>query len=65
MQTIFEYVSTGDLWALAGIAAVTAILAANCNYQKHRALACDRIVPRTAPTTPQAKQPAGGMAAHA
>jgi hypothetical protein len=65
MQAIFEYVSTGDLWGLAGIAAVTAILAANCNYQKHRALACDRIAPRTAQTAPQAKQPAGRIAAHA
>ncbi len=62
MQVIFEYVSTGDLWGLAIIAAMTAILAANCNYQKHRALARDRAAARTAP---QAKRPAGGIAAHA
>lgn len=62
MQVIFEYVSAGDLWGLAIVAVVTAILAANSNYQKHRALAHDR---KPAPAAQQAKRAASGVAAHA
>ena len=69
MQAIFDYVSVGDLWGLAIIGAAVLILAANVSYQKHRALACDRITQRLArrdarPTT-EATQPVGGVAAHA
>lgn len=62
MQGIFNYVSTGDLWALAIIGAVVAILAANSNHQKRQALARERAV-----TAAKAKaaQPATGVAAHA
>ncbi len=44
MQVIFEYLSVGDLWALAGIAVLSALLAANSNYQRRRALASDGMV---------------------
>ena len=62
MQVIFEYVSTGDLWALAIIAAVSAILAANSNYQRRRALAGDGVV---APPAPKAAKAVGRVTAHA
>ena len=60
MQGIFNYVSVGDLWALAIIAAVTAVLAANSNYQKRRAMAQERAVPAA-----KAVRPATKVAAHA
>jgi hypothetical protein len=65
MDIIFEYVSTGDLWGLAIIAVMTAILAANSNYQRRRALAQDRAAPRATQTAAQGKQTASGIAAHA
>jgi hypothetical protein len=69
MQAIFDYVSVGDLWGLAIIGAAVLILAANISYQKHRSLACDRIAQRLAQrdakAPAKAKQPGGGVAAHA
>jgi hypothetical protein len=64
MQAIFEYLSVGDLYGLAGIAVMVAVLAANCRYQKHRTLAHDRIAqgvarPASRPT------PAANVTAHA
>ena len=64
MQGIFDYVSVGDLWALAIIGAVTAILAANSNYQRHRALAQERAVP-AAKAAEKTGQRRPGVAAHA
>jgi hypothetical protein len=64
MQGIFDYVSVGDLWALAIIAAVTAVLAANSNYQRHRALAQERAVPAAKAGTKTARR-GRGVAAHA
>jgi len=46
MQVIFEYISPGSLWGLAGIALAIGTIAANCSYQKYRSLACDRIALR-------------------
>ncbi len=69
MQVIFDYVSVGDIWGLAIIGAAVLSLAANCSYQKHRALARDRlarrIATRDAQPAPEATQPVGGIAAHA
>ena len=63
MQAMFAYVSVGDLWALAIIAAVTAILAANCAIQKGRAMALERV---TVPTAAAKAATAGdGVVAHA
>ena len=64
MQGIFDYVSVGDLWALAIIAAMTAILAANSNYQKHRAMAQERAVPAAKPAA-KTGQRRPGVTAHA
>ena len=61
MQAIFEYLSVGDLYGLAGIGVMVAILAANCSYQKHRALARARATPRT--RTAQRDSAVGGVVA--
>jgi hypothetical protein len=63
MQSIFNYVSVGDLWALAIIAAVTAILAVNSNIQKQRALVQERAVPAAKAAAKTARPT--GVAAHA
>ena len=65
MQSIFNYVSVGDLWALAIVAAVTAILAANCVNQKRRALARDRGAVPVAAKPAKTPQAPTGVAAHA
>lgn len=66
MQALSNYLSTYDWWALAIIAVVVVILAANCSYQKRRTLARDRIEARVAPPGPMRARDAGpGMAARA
>ncbi len=65
MQATSGYLSTMDLWALAVIAVVVAILAANCSYQKRRSLARDRIAARAERTAHHETRADGGVAAHA
>lgn len=62
MQAIFEYLSVGDLFALVGIGIMVAVLAANCSYQKHRALARERTAPEVA-RTPERTTAVSGVVA--
>jgi len=63
MQAIFAYLSVGDLFALAGIAVMVAAFAANCSYQKHRALAHARATQQAARPASQTTR-ASGVTAH-
>ena len=64
MQVVFEYLSVGDLFALAGVGIVIATFAVNCSYQKRCALAQYRVAPNPARPAAQAT-PAGKLTAHA
>ena len=64
MQAIFAYLSVGDLFGLAGIGVMVAAFAANCSYQKRRALAQERAVQKAVWPASQSTQ-ATGVAAHA
>jgi hypothetical protein len=66
MEAIHQYLSTNDLWAMAAIAVVVAILGLNCSYQKRRTLARDKIGRRVKQSTAREEAHADhGVGAHA